>query len=94
MKSKSFNVARLVEARNQMKALKTEIAELVLVVKQEKLNMAEARQIDREQKTALRASKQAERIAKLEARLTKLKSPKKPSKVKIYTGSEAQALAA
>jgi hypothetical protein len=94
MKSKSFNAVRLEEARNQMKFLKTEIAELVLVVKQEKLNMAEARQIERERKAAMRAAKQADRIAKLEARLARMKSPKKPSKVKVYTGAEAQALAA
>ena len=94
MKSKSFNVQALAEKRAQLKVLKAEIADLVQVVKQEKLNMAEARQWARERKAAIRAEKQAAQVAKLEARLAKLKSAKRPGPVTVYTGAEAQAIAA
>lgn len=94
MQSKSFNVQALTEKRAMLQTLKAEIAELVTVVKQEKVFMAEARVYERERKANARAVKQAEQVAKLEARLAKLKNPKRPSKVTIYKDAEAQALAA
>lgn len=94
MQSKSFNVQALTEKRAMLKTLKAEIAELVSVVKQEKIFMAESRVYERERKAKVRAAKQAEQVAKLEARLAKLKNPKRPSKVTIYKDAEAQALAA
>ena len=94
MKSNSFNVAELASKRAQLKVLKAEIADLILVVKQEKVNMQEAREYERARKAKVRAEKQAAQVAKLEARLAKLKNPKRPSKVTIYKDAEAQALAA
>jgi uncharacterized protein YqfA (UPF0365 family) len=96
MKSKSFNVAELTAKRALLKTLKTEIAELVQIVKQEKVNMREAREVARAQKEAARLAKQAASIAKLEARLSKLKTAKarKNGPVTIYKGAEAQRLAA
>ena len=94
MQSKSFNVQALTEKRAMLKTLKTEIAVLVTVVILEKVFMAEARVYERERKAKVRAEKQAEQVAKLEARLAKLKNPKRPSKVTVYKGTEAQALAA
>ena len=94
MQSKSFNVQALTEKRAMLKTLKAEIAELVTVVKQEKIFMAESRVYERERKAKVRAAKQAAQVAKLEARLAKLKNPKRPSKVKVYKGTEAQAMVA
>lgn len=94
MQSKSFNVQALTEKRAMLQTLKAEIAELVSVVKQEKIFMAEARVYERERKAKVRAAKQAEQVAKLEARLAKLKNPKRPSKVTIYKDAAAQALVA
>ena len=94
MQSKSFNVQALTEKRAMLKTLKAEIAELVTVVKQEKIFMAESRVYERERKAKVRAAKQAAQVAKLEARLAKLKNPKRPSKVMVYKGTEAQAMVA
>ena len=94
MQSKSFNVQALTEKRAMLQTLKAEIAELVTVVKQEKIFMAESRVYERERKAKVRAAKQAAQVAKLEARLAKLKNPKRPSKVKVYKGTEAQAMVA
>ena len=94
MKSKSFNVQALTEKRAMLKTLKAEIAELVRLVKLEKIWAAESRVYERDRKAKVRAEKQAEQVAKLEARLAKLKNPKRPSKVTVYKDAEAQALAA
>ena len=94
MQSKSFNVQALTEKRAMLQTLKAEIAELVTVVKQEKIFMAESRVYERERKAKVRAAKQAAQVAKLEARLAKLKNPKRPSKVMVYKGTEAQAMVA
>ena len=94
MKSKSFNVQALTEKRAMLKTLKAEIAELVRLVKLEKIWAAESRVYERDRKAKVRAEKQAAQVAKLEARLAKLKNPKRPSKVTVYKDAEAQALAA
>ena len=94
MQSKSFIVEALTEKRAMLQTLKAEIAELVTVVKQEKIFMAESRVYERERKAKVRAAKQAAQVAKLEARLAKLKNPKRPSKVMVYKGTEAQAMVA
>jgi hypothetical protein len=94
MKFKSFNVAELAAKRSQLKSLKEDIAFLVQVVKEEKMHERAAREHEKVLKLTQREYRKNERIAKMEARLAKLKSPKKPSKVKVYTGAEAQRLAA
>ena len=94
MQSKSFIVQALTEKRAMLKTLKAEIAELVTVVKQEKIFMAEARVYERERKAKVRALQHDAQVAKLEARLAKLKNPKRPSKVTVYKGTEAQAMVA
>ena len=94
MQSKSFNVQALTEKRAMLQTLKAEIAELVTVVKQEKIFMAESRVYERERKAKVRALQHDAQVAKLEARLAKLKNPKRPSKVTIYKGTEAQAMVA
>jgi NADH:ubiquinone oxidoreductase subunit C len=94
MKSKSFNVENLAKKRAQLKVLKAEIADLVKAVKEEKFEMALSRQMVREMKEKARAEKRAAAVAKLEARLAKLKNPKRPGPVTVYTVAEARALAA
>ena len=76
MKSKSFNSARLADVRAQMTALRLEAQELKRVVLQEKANMAEARQIDREAKARRAAEKQALAIVRAESRLARLMEKK------------------
>ena len=87
MKFKSFNEERLEQARLEMSRLKEEIAELVQIVRIEKQVEKDAKQFAREQK-------KAQQIAKLEARIAKMKNPKRPSKVKVFTGAEAQQMIA
>jgi hypothetical protein len=72
MKSKSFNAVRLADIRATMTALKAEAAALKVVLATEKANMAEARQIAREQKAAKTAERRSAAIAKTEARLARL----------------------
>lgn len=87
MKFKSFNEERLVQARLEMARLKEEITELVRIVRIEKQVEKDAKQFAREQK-------KAQQIAKLEERIAKMKNPKRPSKVKVFTGAEAQQMIA
>lgn len=83
MKFKSFNAERLAQARLEMSRLRSEIEELIRIVRIEKQVEKDAKQFAREQK-------KAQQIAKLEARIAKMKNPKRPSEVKVFTGAEAQ----
>jgi hypothetical protein len=94
MKFKSFNVAELTAKRAQLRTLKEEIAFLQATIKVEREFEREARAREAAEKIALRESKQAEKIAKLEARLAKMKNPKRAGKVTVFTGTEAQKMAA
>jgi hypothetical protein len=98
--AKSVNVLALEAAR-------AEVKRLIEVVRQERMDAAFARdlafaqkQFDREAKATARAERKAQQIAKLEAKLLAMKTPKvgvkaakanrKPSKVKVLLGAEAQ----
>jgi hypothetical protein len=94
MKFKSFNVAELNAKRAQLLSLKEEIAFLQATIKVEREFEREARARAAAEKNALRESKKAEQIAKLESRLAKMKNPKRAGKVKVFTGTEAQKMAA
>jgi hypothetical protein len=94
MKFKSFNVAELTAKRAQLRTLKEEIAFLQATIKVEREFEREARARAAAEKIALRESKQAEKIAKLEARLAKMKNPKRAGKVTVYTGADAQKMTA
>jgi hypothetical protein len=94
MKFKSFNVAELTAKRAQLRTLKEEIAFLQATIKVKREFEREARARAAAEKIALRESKQAEKIAKLEARLAKMKNPKRAGKVTVYTGADAQKMAA
>lgn len=94
MKFKSFNVAELTAKRAQLRTLKEEIAFLQATIKVEREFEREARARAAAEKIALRESKQAEKIAKLEARLAKMKNQKRAGKVTVYTGADAQKMAA
>jgi hypothetical protein len=72
MKAKSFNAARLADIRATMTALRAEAVALKTVLATEKANMAEARQIAREQKAAKTAERRAAAITKAETRLARL----------------------
>ena len=72
MKSKSFNAVRLADIRATMTALRAEAAALKTVLATEKANMAEARQLAREQKAAKAAERRAAAITKAETRLARL----------------------
>lgn len=72
MKAKSFNAARLADIRATMTALRAEAAALKTVLATEKANMAEARQLAREQKAAKAAERRAAAITKAETRLARL----------------------
>jgi hypothetical protein len=72
MKAKSFNAARLADIRATMTALRAEAAALKTVLATEKANMAEARQIAREQKATKAAERRAAAITKAETRLARL----------------------
>jgi hypothetical protein len=73
MKAKSFNAARLADIRATMTALRAEAAALKTVLATEKANMAEARQIAREQKAVKAAERRAAAITKAETRLARLR---------------------
>jgi hypothetical protein len=101
MKFKSFNVAELTSKRAQLRNLKEEIAFLQATIKAEREFEREARARAAAEKIALRERKAAERqvkqnarIAKLEERLAKMKNPKRAGKVTVFTGAEAQKMAA
>jgi protein subunit release factor A len=94
MKFKSFNVAELTSKRAQLRTLKEEIAFLQATIKVEREFERVARETEKAQKIAQRESKKAERIAKLEARLAKMKNPKRAGKVTVFTGADAQKMAA
>jgi hypothetical protein len=72
MKAKSFNAARLADIRATMTALRAEAVALKTVLATEKANMAEARQIAREQKATKAAERRAAAITKAETRLARL----------------------
>lgn len=94
MKFKSFNVAELNAKRAQLLSLKEEIASLQATIKVEREFEREARARAAAEKNALRESKKAQQIAKLESRLAKMKNPKRAGTVTVFTGAEAQKMAA
>jgi hypothetical protein len=98
--AKSVNVLALEAAR-------AEVKRLIEVVRQERMDAAFERNLtraqkafEREAKATARAERKAKQIAKLEAKLLAMKTPKvgvkaakanrKPSKVKVLLGAEAQ----
>lgn len=96
----SVNGLTLAQKRETVKALregiKRDVAarkEAKAAAKVEKAAARDAKKAARAEKAVERAAKKAARIAALEAKLAKMKAPnpKKPGKVTVFKGAEAEA---
>lgn len=89
----SVNGLTLNQKREAVKALRAAIKEEAIIRKAVRADAKAAKIAARAEKVAAREAKKAERIAKLEAKLAKMKTPnpKKPGKVTVFKGAEAEA---
>ena len=89
----SVNGLTLNQKREAVKFLRAAIKEEAIIRKAVRADAKAAKIAARAEKVAAREAKKAERIAKLEAKLAKMKTPnpKKPGKVQVFKGAEAEA---
>ncbi len=74
-----------------LKQKREAVAALRAAIKEEAIIRKVVREELKAAKAAAREAKKAAAIAKLEARIAKMKNPKKPGPVTVFTGTEAAA---